>query len=90
VRALRSLCPVDPQVSFAESGVSMWLPGLPVSAAPEFGDAVNSFLEALRAYADLWVDDLRRYPNHEDNWTLVNLVLLSDDDEMRKHIFGDG
>ena len=88
--ALRSLCPVDPQVSFAESGVSMWLPGLPVSAeAPEFADAVNFFLEALRDYADLWVEDLRRYPNHEDNWGLVNLVLLSDDDEMRQHIFGE-
>lgn len=88
-RALRALCQVDPQVRFSENSVSMWLPGFPISAeAKDFDAAVDGFIAAMRDYAELWVDVLRRYSNHEQNWGLVNLILLSDDDELRRHIVG--
>jgi antitoxin of RelE/RelB toxin-antitoxin system len=89
-RALRALCPVDVEVRFGEGSVSVWLPGMPISAeAGDFDGAVVEFIAALRDYAELWVEDLRRYPNHEEYWGLVNLILLSDDDELREHVFGE-
>lgn len=88
-RALRALCPIEPQVRFTESNVSMWLPGLPVSAeGTDFDAAETEFIAALRDYAELWVEDLGGFPNHADNWGLVNLVLLSSDEELRAHAFG--
>lgn len=91
VEALRALCPVSAQVRFAEGGrVSAWIDGLPVSAeGADFGAAEQALVDALRDYSSTWVEDLRRYPNHEQNWGIVNLVLLSDDALLREHIFGD-
>jgi hypothetical protein len=88
--ALRVLCPVDVQVRLAADGsASMWVPGLPVSAqGGDFDAAARELLAALRDYADAWADDLRRYPNHADNWGVVCLTLLSDDDELLRHLFG--
>lgn len=89
LKALRALCPIEPQVSFSGTGVSMWIEGVPVSAQGEdLSAAESALLESLRAYADTWVDDLSRYPNHEEQWGLVNLVLLSADDELGRHLFG--
>jgi hypothetical protein len=91
VQALRALCPVEPQVRFAESGrVSAWIDGLPVSAeGASLGAVEQGLVDALRDYAGTWVDDLGRYPNHEQNWGIVNLVLLSDDAALIEHLFGD-
>jgi hypothetical protein len=91
LEALRALCPLDPQVRFSEDGsVSMWLPGIPVSSqGSDFEVAGNGLIQALRDYSLTWVEDLRRYPNHENNWGLVNLVLLSSDHALFDHLFGD-
>jgi hypothetical protein len=91
LEALRALCPLHPQVRFSEDGsVSMWLPGIPVSSqGSDFEVAGNGLIQALRDYSLTWVEDLRRYPNHEDNWGLVNLVLLSSDHALFDHLFGD-
>ena len=90
-RALRALCPLDPQVRFADDGhVSLWLDGLPVSAqAGDLSAVERGLIEALRDYADVWVEDLSRYPHHEDAWGVVNLVLLSTDSELEAHLFGE-
>lgn len=89
-KALQALCSLEPQVRFSSDGqVSMWLDGLPVSGQGETFDAAGQeIIDSLREYAKTWVDDLRDYPNHKHRWDVVNLVLLSDDDEMRAFLFG--
>ncbi len=89
-RLLRGSCPIDPQIRFGEQSVSVWLPGFPVSAqGADFEAAASEFVAALRDYAETWVEDLRHYPNHAENWGLVNLVQLSDDAELLQHAFGE-
>jgi hypothetical protein len=89
-RLLRGSCPIDPEVRFGERSVSVWLPGLPVSSqGADFDAAVGEFIAALRDYAQTWAEDLRNYPNHAENWGLVNLVQLSDDAELLQHAFGE-
>lgn len=90
-KALQALCSLEPQVRFASDGtVSMWLDGLPVSGEGESFDlAGQDLIDSLRDYAKTWIEDLREYPNHKNRWDVVNLVLLSNDDEMRAFLFGD-
>lgn len=90
-KALQALCLLEPQVRFSSDGqVSMWLDGLPVSGQGETFDAAGQeIIDSLREYAKTWVEDLRDYPNHKHRWDVVNLVLLSEDDEMRAFLFGD-
>jgi hypothetical protein len=90
-RALRALCPLETQVRFSEDEhVSMWIEGLPVSGeGSTFESAGADLVHSLREYSRTWVEDLRDYPNHKQNWGVVNLVLLSDDDELQVHMFGD-
>lgn len=89
--ALRALSPLNPQVRFAKNGtVSMWLEGLPISSqGSSFSNAGTELIEALRDYAQTWVEELKNYPNHNERWGLANLVLLSDDSELREFLFGD-
>lgn len=88
--ALQALCPLEPQVRFSPDGkVSIWLDGLPVSGQGEsFEEAGDELIDSLRDYAKTWVEDLREYPNHKHRWNVVNLVLLSNDDELRTFLFG--
>lgn len=88
--ALQALCPLEPQVRFSPDGkVSIWLNGLPVSGQGEsFEEAGDELIDSLRDYAKTWVEDLREYPNHKHRWNVVNLVLLSNDDELRTFLFG--
>jgi hypothetical protein len=76
LHALRALCPLDPQVRFAEDGsVNMWLPGIPVSSNGASFEVVGHVLiDALRDYAVTWVADLRRFANHQDQRYLVDLA----------------
>lgn len=90
-KALQSLCPLEPQVRFSKEGeVSMWIDDLPVnSQGINLEEAEQSLIEALRDYAKTWVEDLKEYPNHKHRWDIVNLVLLSDDEELRVFLFGN-
>jgi hypothetical protein len=89
-RLLRGSCPINPEVRFGGQSVSVWLPGLPISSqGTEFDSAVVEFVAALRDYAQTWVEDLRGYPNHAENWGLVNLIQLSSDAELVQHAFGE-
>lgn len=89
--ALRALRPLEPQIRFSpDEHVSMWIEGLPVSGeGATFEVAGADLIHSLKEYSQTWVEDLRNYPNHKQNWDLVNLVLLSDDEELRVHLFGD-
>ena len=90
-KALQALCLLEPQVRFSPDGaVSMWLDGLPVSGQGEsFDVAGQDLIDSLRDYAKTWIEDLRDYPNHKDRWDVVNLVLLSSDDELSAFLFGN-
>ncbi|HEX9520683.1 MAG TPA: type II toxin-antitoxin system prevent-host-death family antitoxin [Streptosporangiaceae bacterium] len=69
-------------------GWSAFVPGIPVAGAGgTYDDAVADVADALREYAQDWVR-LQHAPNHRDNWGLVQLVNLSDDDQLRLWITG--
>jgi hypothetical protein len=40
-------------------------------------------IAALREYAADWQERLVKAPNHQGNWGLVQLVVLSDDNQLR-------
>lgn len=67
------------------------LPGLPVHGDGEtFDEAIDDALAALREYAEDWNTRLRLAPNHAQNHALVELVELSDDDQLRDWLVGGG
>jgi predicted RNase H-like HicB family nuclease len=70
-------------------GWSVFFPGLPIAAdGATFDEAVAETVDALRDYADDWQERLLDSPNHRDNWGLVQLVSLSDDEQLRDWIVG--
>lgn len=88
-RYLVSVCPSNAQVVAEAGGWAVFIPGLPVAAdGATFDEAIEDMGAALREYAEDWQDRLRNAPNHVDNWGLVQLVALSDDDELRDWIVG--
>ncbi|SEG42856.1 hypothetical protein SAMN05444920_102996 [Nonomuraea solani] len=45
-------------------------------------------IEALREYAEDWQSRLLDAPNHRENWGLVQLISLSDDEQLREWLVG--
>ena len=86
---LASVVPSRAQVVQEGDGWSVFIPGLPVAAdGATFDEAVDEMVEALRDYAQDWQDRLLRAPNHRENWGLVQLISLSDDDQLREWLVG--
>jgi len=86
---LASVVPSRAQVVQEGDGWSVFIPGLPVAAdGATFDEAVDEMAEALREYAQDWQDRLLRAPNHRENWGLVQLISLSDDDQLREWLVG--
>ncbi|MDA2811948.1 prevent-host-death protein [Nocardiopsis sp. RSe5-2] len=84
-RALPSRAQVVPE----EGGWSVCIAGLPVAAdAGTFDEALDEMVDALREYAEDWQDHLQSAPNHKENWGLVQLVELSDDEHLREWVVG--
>ncbi|MEO6794103.1 MAG: prevent-host-death protein [Mycobacterium sp.] len=72
-----------PEVIAEADGWSVFIPDAPIAAdGATLGEAVAEMVDALREYAADWVDHLSTAPNHADNWWLVQLTALSDDDEL--------
>jgi predicted RNase H-like HicB family nuclease len=70
-------------------GWSVFIPGLPVAAdGPTFETAIDEMVQALREYAEDWQDRLLDAPNHQDSWALVQLIGLSDNDQLRDWLAG--
>jgi len=87
-RFLASVIPPCAQVVTEADGWSAFIPGLPVAGeGGSFEDAVADMLDALREYAADW-QHLQNAPNHRENWGLVQLVVLSSDDDLRRWITG--
>lgn len=81
--------PSGAEVVAEAGGWSVFIPGLPVAAdGATFDEAIDEMVDALREYATDWQDRLLDAPNHRDNWGLVQLVSLSDDDQLRDWLVG--
>lgn len=86
---LALVTPAHAQVVPEADGWSIFIPGLPVAAdGATFDEAVTEMIDALREYADDWQDHLLDAPNHRDSWGLVQLISLSDDDQLREWLVG--
>lgn len=86
---LVSVCPSGAQVVSEAGGWSVFIPGLPVAAdASTFDEAIQEMVDALREYAEDWQDRLLDAPNHRENWGLVQLICLSDDEQLRTWLVG--
>jgi Antitoxin of toxin-antitoxin, RelE / RelB, TA system len=86
---LASVVPSRAQVVAEADGWSVFIPGLPVAAdGATFDTAISEMVQALREYAQDWQDRLLDAPNHRDNWGLVQLICLSDDDQLRGWLTG--
>jgi hypothetical protein len=84
VHFLTSVRPAGAEVVAENDSWSLFIPGLPVAAdGATLDDAVAEMIDALRDYAEEWVDHLRLAPNHAENWGLVQIVALSSDQQLR-------
>jgi predicted RNase H-like HicB family nuclease len=83
VHFLTSVHPSGALVVAENDGWSIMIPGLPVAAdGGTLDEAAEEMVDALRAYADEWIDHLRLAPNHAENWGLVQIVALSSDEQL--------
>jgi predicted RNase H-like HicB family nuclease len=86
---LATVVPSRAQVVPEAGGWSVFIPGLPIAAdGPTFDAAIDEMVQALREYAEDWQDRLLDAPNHRDNWGLVQMISLSDDDQLREWLAG--
>ena len=86
---LASIVPSNAQVVPEAGGWSVFIPGLPVAAdGASFDEAISEMVVALREYADDWQQRLLNAPNHRENWGLVQLISLSDDNRLREWLVG--
>jgi predicted RNase H-like HicB family nuclease len=86
---LATVVPSRAQVVPEAGGWSVFIPGLPIAAdGATFDAAIEEMVAALREYAEDWQDRLLDAPNHRDNWGLVQLISLSDDDQLRDWLAG--
>ena len=86
---LASLIPSRAEVIAEGGGWSVFIPGLPIAAdGASFDEAIMEMVDALREYAEDWQDHLLNAPNHRENWGLVQLISLSDDEQLRDWLVG--
>jgi len=86
---LAKVLPSGTQVVAEAGGWSVFIPGVPVSAdAATFDEAITEMVDALREYVADWHARLLDAQNHRDNWGLVQLISLSDDDQLRDWLVG--
>jgi predicted RNase H-like HicB family nuclease len=70
-------------------GWSVFIPGVPVAAdGATFDEAITEMADALQEYADDWQDHLQHAPNHRENWGLVQLISLSNAEQLREWLAG--
>lgn len=86
---LATCVPSTAKVVAEDGGWSAFIPGLPVAAdGATIEEAIEELALALREYAQDWSDRLQHAPNHQENWGIVQLVGLSDEDQLRDWLRG--
>jgi len=89
--ALSKRCQSHAEVVSEGGGWSVFLPGLPIAAdGSTFDEAIAEMVVALHEYADDWQGRLSHAPNHRENWGLVQMVALSNDEQLRDWLLGEG
>lgn len=82
---LSRLMPSRAVVVAEGGGWSAIVPGVPVHGdAATFDAAIADLIQALREYAVDWNEHLHAVPNHRQHRTLVELVELSSDAQLRE------
>jgi hypothetical protein len=88
--ALAQLVEADARLVAEAGGWSAFLVGRPISASGNtIEEAIDDLLVAVREYAEDFNDHLSTVPNHAANWQFVQLVALSDDDDLREWLQAD-
>jgi len=86
---LASVVPSHAQVIQEADGWSVYIHGLPAAAdGATFDEAITEMVDVLREYALDWQDHLLNAANHRENWGLVQLISLSDDEQLREWLVG--
>lgn len=86
---LRRLLPSKAVVLCEGGGWAAFVPGVPVHGdAQSFDAALDDLVDALRDYAEDWNERLHATINHAQHRSLVELVELSDDDQLRGWLVG--
>lgn len=86
---LASVVPWRAQVVPEADGWSVFIPGLPIAAdGATFEEAVAEMIDAMREYAEDWQDHLLNAANHRENWGLVQLISLSNDEQLHEWLVG--
>lgn len=87
--ALAGLMPANAELLAEAGGWTVFLPGYPLAAdGDSVDDALDEMVIAMREYAEDWSSRLRLAPNHADNWGLVQLIALSDDQQLKDWLIG--
>lgn len=87
---LRASRPANTQVVNEQGYWAAILPGTPlVGQGDTFEESIADLVQVLRDYAEDWADRLRHAPNHADQWPLVQLVELSDDEQLRDWLLAE-
>ena len=86
---MATLQPSGAELVAEAGGWSLFIPGLPVAVdAATMDEVLDEMVQALREYADVWTDRLLYAPNHSQNWALVQLIALSDDQQLKDWLVG--
>jgi antitoxin (DNA-binding transcriptional repressor) of toxin-antitoxin stability system len=87
---LRRLLPAKAVVVAEGGGWAAFLPGVPVHGDAEtFDAAIDDLIVGLREYAEDWNDRLHTAPNHLQQRSMVQLIELSDDAQLRDWLLPD-
>jgi predicted RNase H-like HicB family nuclease len=88
---LSAVTPSQAEIVAEDGGWSIFISSLPVAAdGATVDEALDEMIVALREYAEDWQDHLLDAPNHAANWGLVQLISLSEDDQLRDWLTGTG
>ena len=75
---------VEPRIEAVDGHWSISFAGLPIAEVGDtLPDAIEDTIEALREYAEDWIDYLHRAPNHQNNSDLVQLLSQSSDEQLQ-------
>ena len=75
---------VEPRIEAVDGYWSISFAGLPIAGeGGTLPDAIEDTIEALRDYAEDWIDHLHRAPNHQDNSDFVQLLSQSSDEQLQ-------
>lgn len=86
--ALALLVPAGAQIVPEADEFSAFIPGIAIATGATLDEAVDDLILALREYAEDWGTRLRQAPNHAGNWGLVQLVGLSNDEQLHDWLVG--